>query len=114
MNFTKGANVNMTGFRGYVEASLGELCEVFGKPDYGPNDHNLDKTTCEWHLKFEDGLVASIYDYKVGYTPIGPYEWHIGGHDKVVVSRIQDLITLNRDQLVKMVRTFKPNEKTTG
>jgi len=114
MKFTKGANVNMTGLRGYVEANLGELCEVFGKPDHGPNDHNLDKTTCEWHLKFEDGLVASIYDYKVGYTPMGTYEWHIGGHEDVVVSRIQELITLNRDKLVKMVRDFKPNEKVTG
>jgi len=114
MKFTNNANINMTGLRGYVTANYGELCEVFGKPDCGPDDHNLDKSTCEWHLKFEDGHVATIYDYKVGYTPIGPYEWHIGGHDNIVVHRIVEMIHANRDQLVKMVKNYRPDERTTG
>jgi hypothetical protein len=114
MKFTNGANINMTGLKGEFPITFAELCEIFGRPDVGPNDRDMDKVTCEWKLKFDDGTVASIYDYRVGYTPMGEYEWHIGGHDNIVVHRIVEMIHANRDQLVKMVRDYRPDERTTG
>lgn len=107
MKFTNNANINMSGLRGYVNTHYGELVEIFGTPDYGPNSRDMDKTTCEWRLKFEDGTVASIYDYKEDRTPMGAHEWHVGGYDNRAVELVQELINLHRDPLVKMIREFE-------
>jgi len=113
MKFTTGASINMSGLRGYVGTTFKELCEVFGPPDYGPQA-DMDKTTCEWRLKFEDGTVASIYDYKTNRTPMMGYEWHIGGYDDRAVELVQECINMHRDPLVRAVRDFQPNERVTG
>ena len=88
MKFTNDANVNMTSYKGSLTTPYGQLIQVFGEPDHGPNDLDLDKITCEWMLKFEDGTIATIYDWKTGRTPMGQYEWHIGGHSSDAVDRI--------------------------
>lgn len=81
MKFTKNADPTYTSLQGEITTTFDRLVEVFGEPDYGPDDMG-DKVTCEWCLKFEDGTIATIYDYKVyGLTPRGLYAWHIGGHD---------------------------------
>lgn len=106
MKFTNDANANMTGLKGEFPITFAELVEIFGWPKYGPNA-DLDKTTCEWALEFEDGTIATIYDYKVGYTPMGEYEWHIGGHDAEAYTHVVDCIILHRDRLVRMVRDYE-------
>lgn len=105
MKFTKDANSNMTSLKGEVRITYYELCEIFGKPDYGPNA-DLDKVTCEWALQFADGTIATIYDWKTYSTPFGEYEWHIGGHDYKAVERVLDTIEMHRDKLVKMVKGY--------
>lgn len=105
MKFTKGANINMTGFKGDFAITYAELVEIFGQPDCGPNA-DMDKVTCEWCLKFEDGTIASIYDYKTGRTPFDEYNWHIGGHSTAAYDRVVETITLHRDKLVRMVRNY--------
>jgi hypothetical protein len=79
----------MTSYKGYIVTTYQELCEVFGPPDDGPNDLDADKVTCCWRLKFADGTVASIYDWKTGSTPFGEYDWHIGGHNIKAVNRVK-------------------------
>ena len=106
MKFTNVANANMTSLKGEFPITYAELVEIFGRPNYGPNA-DLDKTTCEWNLKFEDGTKASIYDYRTSSTPMGEYEWHIGGHDAQAYTHIVDTIIQHRDKLVKMVREYQ-------
>jgi hypothetical protein len=84
MKFTTGADVNRTCLQGYMEAYYHQLVEVFGEPEGGG-----DKTTVEWCLEFEDGTVATIYDWKEYETPTGLYAWHIGGHSNLAVARVQ-------------------------
>jgi len=94
MNYTKLDNtglhkVNGTSLRGYVLTTYDKLVATFGEPTYlGSYD---EKTTCEWFIEFEDGTVATIYDWKTGGTPMYPYEWHIGGKNNKVVRLIQAL-----------------------
>ena len=107
MKFTKNANANMTGSKGEVQITFAELVEIFGPPDVGPNA-DLDKTTCEWALQFEDGTVATIYDWKTSRTPMNEYAWHIGGYSNDAYDRIMDEITVHRDCLIKMVRDYQP------
>jgi hypothetical protein len=75
--------VNGTSLQGYVQATYAQLVERFGQPEGGG-----DKTTVEWMLKFEDGTVATIYDWKVDETPTYMYNWHIGGKNKTAVTRV--------------------------
>lgn len=103
MKFTNQANTNMTSLKGEFRITYAELVEIFGAPDSGPHDSD-DKVTCEWDLKFEDDTVATIYDWKMNDTPIGEYEWHIGGYSQAAVDRVIDSIAMHRDQLVRMIR----------
>ena len=106
MKFTNDANANMTSLKGEFVITFAELVEIFGRPDHGPNA-DLDKVTCEWALTFEDGTVATIYDWKTNRTPMGEYEWHIGGHSEAAVDHVVDTIAMHRDQLVSMIRGYQ-------
>ena len=83
MKFTNDADRNGTHLQGYVQAYYHQLVEVFGEPEGGG-----DKTTAEWALEFEDGTVATIYDWKEYETPMGLYHWHIGGRNNLAVDRV--------------------------
>jgi hypothetical protein len=83
MKFTNEADANGTSLQGYVQAYYHQLVEVFGEPEGGG-----DKTTVEWCLSFEDGTVATIYDWKEYETPMGLHRWHIGGRNNLAVDRV--------------------------
>ena len=85
MKFTTEANANGTCLQGHIQAYYHDLVEVFGEPDGGG-----DKTTVEWCLEFEDGTIATIYDWKEYETPTGRYNWHIGGKNKDAVYAVMD------------------------
>ena len=79
--------VSGTHLHGYITATRDEIEAVFGKPTIANGDPD-DKVTTEWYLIFEDGTVATIYDWK-RYGLGAPYmderiEWNIGGHDDTV------------------------------
>ena len=75
------------------------LCELFGSPMSGRDD----KSSCNWVLEFEDGLIATIYDYKLSKKYLGENglsvndmkSWHIGGHDEVVFNRVQKILDMD-------------------
>jgi predicted dehydrogenase len=93
MQFTKGADANMTYLQGEITSTYADLVRVFGEPDGGPDGDPTDKVTCEWTLKFEDGTIATIYDWKVGGpTPRGAYGWHIGGHNRAAMARVAETL----------------------
>ena len=83
MKFVASNDVSIgdTSLVGYVYAKYANLVKVFGEPQCGPNDAD-DKVTCEWTIEFDDGTVATIYDWKLYNTPMYAYDWHVGGVDK--------------------------------
>lgn len=86
-------NANGTSLKGKLVSTREELTKVFGKPEfYGEGN----KITVEWKIKFDNGLIATIYDWK-RYEKGLPsenelYEWHIGGMSYDVVSLVRDMI----------------------
>lgn len=78
-----------SGLRGYIRADYSTLRRKFGKP-WGPSSDN--KVDVEWVLKFTDGTIASIYNYKDGKAYLGREgkplsqikEWHVGGSRNAV------------------------------
>mgnify|MGYP003352991921 FL=1 len=77
------SDANMTSLCGYITTTYADLVEAFGSPLPGG-----DKTNSEWIIKFADGEVATIYDWKEPVTPVYDYNWHIGGNKGEVVKRI--------------------------
>jgi hypothetical protein len=81
---TKDVNIDGTCRRGTIDASYHDLCECFGESVGGDGD----KTDTEWHLLFEDGTVATIYNWKNGRSYCGSRgleakditTWNIGGN----------------------------------
>ena len=73
---------NGTSFHGVViEATVQELRDIFGEPDYEQNDGS-DKSNFDWSGVTSDGEVFTVYDWKE-YRRLPEHEvieWHIGGH----------------------------------
>lgn len=103
MNFKthndKEVNVGGTSLIGTIDAGFYQIKKVFGKPI--PTDECDYKTEAEWHIEFEDGVAATIYDYKVGKKYEGNLygiaktkitHWHVGGHDEVALERVKKLL----------------------
>ena len=65
-----------TCLQGRVQVSYDRLVEVFGEP----LDGDGDKTRAEWIVHFEDGTLATIYDWKHYDTPVySVTDWNVGG-----------------------------------
>ena len=70
-------NTHRTNFKGRLEdISYERLVETFGEPTF---KGDMDKISVEWCLEFEDGTVATIYDWETPFTAIHHRRWHVGG-----------------------------------
>lgn len=79
--------INGTHLQGYVETTYDRLVDLFGDSLGGG-----DKTTQEWVLEFSDGTIATIYDWKTYNTPMGMYDWHVGGKSKQALWAVEKAI----------------------
>lgn len=78
--------VNGTHLQGHINCRYDDLVRSFGKPRPG-DEYKVD---AEWVIKFEDGTVATVYNWKNGIAYCGRdgldveeiTEWNIGGHNK--------------------------------
>lgn len=91
-------DTNMTSYRGEIDISYYELCELFGPPlKEGFDDYKSD---AEWHVQFENGAVATIYNWKNGRNYCGSdglnveaiTEWHVGGHSADVMQLVRQVV----------------------
>jgi hypothetical protein len=80
----KAVDADGTSFQGEITCSYEKLRKLFGYPEQG----DRYKTDAEWIIKFEDGTIATIYNWKNGKNYCGKdglktediTDWHIGGH----------------------------------
>jgi hypothetical protein len=87
------SEVNGTCLQGYVDVTYAKLKSKFGKP----LDGDGYKVDAEWVVKFKDGTVATIYNYKDGKNYCGKSgtpktqitDWHIGGNSKRAVALVE-------------------------
>ena len=86
MKFKTGSHVAVGGtcLQGYVHTTYAHLVSILGEPTC----RDGDKTTCEWDIEFEDGTIATVYDWKTDTTPMISYEWHIGGQSSKAVTNV--------------------------
>lgn len=85
-----------TSLQGYICVSHRELVKIFGK-HHGNDGYKVD---AEWFLRFDDGTVATIYNYKDGRNYCGGtgksirdiVDWHVGGYNKDAVKRVREAL----------------------
>ena len=81
-------SANGTSFMGCITTTYDKLVELFGEPMEGSDD---GKTTAEWVIEFEDGEVATIYDWKISSTPKNLHDWHVGGRSHRVLDLLEEI-----------------------
>jgi hypothetical protein len=93
--FEKTDDINGTSAQGDVTATYQQLVKVFGKEHTNGDGYKVD---AEWCLKFSDGTIATIYNWKNGKNYEGKNgiaktkitDWHIGGNSKMAVTRVHE------------------------
>lgn len=93
--------INGTSLQGEVDASYKELCDLFGSH----HDGDGYKVDAEWYVQFEDGTVATIYNWKNGRNYCGESgqdleqirDWHIGGSTTAAETQVQIALDLHRE-----------------
>lgn len=111
MNFkthnTTSINIDGSSLVGNVDVTYKELKSLFGEPIKSDNG----KTDVEWHIKFSDDTIATIYNWKNGKAYLGdsglPVQqidnWNVGGFGDQALVLVQ--ITL------EMMREAKPKHR---
>lgn len=90
----KKISVCGTYFQGELDMSYARLKKLFGKPTNGDGY----KVDAEWMLEFDDGTVATIYNYKDGKNYNGKHgtpktkirDWHVGGFSERAVDLVRE------------------------
>lgn len=94
-------DINGSCLQGEVTATYAELCDLFGSH----HDGDGYKVDAEWYVQFDDGTIATIYNWKNGKNYEGenglPLEqidsWHIGGNSKQAETNVQIALDLHRE-----------------
>jgi hypothetical protein len=98
MQHTRTTDINGTSLKGAVAASFDKLVEVFGQPCLLDPPSSIEKVTTEWRIKFKDGTVATIYDWKnYGYVPPRDEKvaWHVGGFSSEALTHVKNALIAN-------------------
>lgn len=72
---------------GSIQATRAQMTKAFGKPLV----RGGSRASNEWHLAFEDGTVATVYDFRrcaEGQGDDTPIAWTVGGQRAMVLTRV--------------------------
>ena len=102
-------NSNGTSYVGEIDANFSDLLVIFGDPTSGDGY----KTDAEWELLFEDGTIATIYNWKNGKNYEGNSgvdteeitDWHIGGNSNKALERVEEVLKENLNKKPKKRKT---------
>ena len=91
----KEINIGGTFLIAEIKTTYSKLVSLFGEPTVG-DEYKID---AEWEIEFEDGTVATIYNWKDGKNYCGANgksvqqikHWHIGGRDRKTFDNLQVL-----------------------
>lgn len=84
-------NADMCSGRGSVDTTYSTLISLFGKPC--PIYSFDGKVRAEWIIKFDDGTIATIYDWKENQPLEQVTDWHVGGFSPKALDLVADAIT---------------------
>lgn len=102
-----GSNVPTfgTSLEGYIACTYGQLTELLGNPDQG----DQWATQVKWSVEFNDGTVATVYDYQICKSYLGEtgkdlvdnFDWHVSGSNAQALQNIQNILGLDDDAVLR-------------
>lgn len=106
MKYEKFEDITGTHLQGYISTTYENIVSVLGKQHHNGDDYKVD---AEWALKFEDGTIATLYNWKNGKNYCGDEgcdleeitEWNIGGHSPRAVELLTDLLKSKEEILLE-------------
>ncbi len=86
------ADIKISGshLQGYLDISYKSLVSILGEPLLGSGDKNQ----VEWHIE-DNGVIATIYDWKDYRNPKDIDLWNIGGFNQKALILIKKLTGKN-------------------
>lgn len=108
MNFLTHNDIDIdpsgTSLQGYFTKNYYQLVELLGEPTNGDGY----KVDAEWYLQFDDGTIATIYNYKDGINYNGKdgtptdqiYHWHVGGRSQFALVNVFRLVSPEKTHAV--------------
>ena len=114
-NQKEGLNPDGTYLMGYIDIEYAKLVSLLGEP----TDADGHKVDAQWEIQFEDGLVATIYNWKNGKNYKGDeglevteiIDWHIGGLKKEVVDRVHQIFASETKPVLEIPGNYTKKEK---
>lgn len=86
----EGIEIDGTHLQGEFSHSFQEIKSVFGDPILGESG---DKVQAEWAIQFDDGTVATIYDWKEwGTSYENVKNWHVGGYNRKAFDAVKSML----------------------
>ena len=91
---THDVDTNGSFLQGQITCPFSLLVTLFGEPHEG----DTQVSDAFWPLKFDDGVTATIYNWKNGRNYCGGPEvehitkWNIGGYEKAAVDNIKGIM----------------------
>lgn len=109
---------NGSSLQGHVKAKYNELIDLFGQP----TDGDGYKVDAHWVIKFADGTLSTIYNWKDGKNYNGDdglptkqiTEWHIGGMTRRSFDNVQIAVDLYRETKEAMKKKDSVEEAFTS
>jgi hypothetical protein len=96
--FITGQNITSGGTsrQGTFKGTYREIVEVLGEPNFVSEANGDGKTQAEWNIKYIDGTVITLYDYKKYNTDVEDVTtWSIGGFDGKSVDALELIFMYN-------------------
>jgi hypothetical protein len=85
-------SISGTHLQGEIRVSFDKLQSVFGNPILNEPG---DKVQAEWMILFDNGVVATIYDWKEYGTPYEKVSvWHVGGFSKSALYKVRETLSI--------------------
>lgn len=72
-----------------MRADWGKLVALFGEPEQNIGD----RVQVQWVIRFEDGEIATVYDWKENCEPEEVTRWNVGALNKMVAHRVYQIVT---------------------
>ena len=103
LDFVNDVNINGTNLQGYVKTTYDKIVKAFGEPTY-TDASPYEKVNAQWSIEFKipftddtgiedfNSVIATIYNWKLGYIPTEEYEWHIGGFSNDAVEYVNKVL----------------------
>ena len=92
------ADVNASGscMQGKITCPFSLLVTLFGEPESG----DADKVDAFWSIRFDDGVTATIYNWKNGKNYCGSLaptvdqitKWNVGGYEKAAAEHVRGIM----------------------